>query len=207
MYPTLPDTGSFKVAQSLAEIHATDSEAAASHSLLSDDGARKKLKLALSSSPSAAALDGTEKKALSEVLDMDVDEEMSTREKGRPHGGALTESEAESILAAFLGTTPIGKKAAAASAQRTDTPAKAPGSATTTKTTAATSAPAATQSNTGTPSKRRSSRRDTTQSFGEKLPDLLTKTAPFDFTVMGYFQSIDRPGRTEQTLVEDSEDE
>ncbi|KAJ9475817.1 hypothetical protein PHBOTO_005883 [Pseudozyma hubeiensis] len=205
MYPTVADTGSLKVSQSLAEIQASDPDAASSDSALtalqSSPGTRKKLKLVLSQSPSTKVGLGSEvKRALSEALDSsDTEQEVPKGEKGR----ALTESEAESILAAFLGTTPLGKKPA--STVQTDEDAKASSSGTslkaTSKPTSQSSTAASQQSsnNASTPSKRRSSRRDTTQSFGEKLPDLLTKQAPFDFTVMGYFRSIDKPSRNEKT--------
>ncbi|GAC94337.1 hypothetical protein PHSY_001908 [Pseudozyma hubeiensis SY62] len=204
MYPTVADTGSLKVSQSLAEIQASDPEATSSDSALtaleSSPGTRKKLKLVLSQSPSAKVGLGSEvKRALSEAFDSsDMEQEVSKGEKGR----ALTESEAESILAAFLGTTPLGKKPA--NTVQIDEDAKASSSGTSlkaaTKLTAQSSAAASQQpsNNASTPSKRRSSRRNTTQSFGEKLPDLLTKQAPFDFTVMGYFRSIDKPSRNER---------
>ncbi|KAJ1020219.1 hypothetical protein NDA18_005820 [Ustilago nuda] len=222
MYPTVADTGSLKVSQSLAEIQATDAEATSSSPLPETDGldgARKKLKVVLSRSPSETELDGETQRALTEALDSDAEERDSKREKGRGFGGALTESEAESILAAFLGTTPLGKStklaatakpkedrkvSAGATAASTSPAATASAStaapmttATPSKTSASLASASASQQ-TSTPNKRRSSRRDTTQSFGEKLPDLLTRTAPFDFTVMGYLRSIDRPGRSGQ---------
>lgn len=204
MYPTLPDTGSLKISHSLAEIHASDPDATSSPVLAAASIAAlnappsKKLKLVLSRSPSAAGLNSETKKALTEALDSDAEQEGSKSERPRSSGGALTESEAESILAAFLGTTPLGKSAKAATlAKSTDSSTVA--STVVAKSAAAPSssipAPAATSIST-TPSKRRSTRRETTQSFGEKLPDLLTKTAQFDYTVMGYFRSIDRPGRS-----------
>ncbi|KAJ1038325.1 hypothetical protein NDA10_002664 [Ustilago hordei] len=222
MYPTVADTGSLKVSQSLAEIQATDAEATCSSPLPETDGrdgARKKLKVVLSRSPSETGLDGETQRALTEALDSDAEERDSKREKGRGFGGALTESEAESILAAFLGTTPLGKstKLAAAAKPKEDRKVSAGATAASTSPAATASASTAAPMTTATPSKtsaslasasasqqtstlnkRRSSRRDTTQSFGEKLPDLLTRTAPFDFTVMGYLRSIDRPGRSGQ---------
>ncbi|SPO30551.1 uncharacterized protein UTRI_06481 [Ustilago trichophora] len=209
MYPTLPDTGSLKISHSLAEIHASDPDANSSPVLAAASIAAlntppsKKLRLVLSRSPSAAGLNSETKKALTEALDSDAEQEASKSERSRSTGGALTESEAESILAAFLGTTPLGKSAKAATlAKSTDSSTKASSSVASTvvaKPAAAPSssipAPAATSIST-TPSKRRSTRRETTQSFGEKPPDLLTKTAQFDYTVMGYFRSIDRPGRS-----------
>ncbi|SPC66567.1 uncharacterized protein UHOD_08708 [Ustilago sp. UG-2017b] len=226
MYPTVADTGSLKVSQSLAEIQATDAEATSSSPLPETegspdrrDGARKKLKVVLSRSPSETGLDGETQRALTEALDSDAEERDSKREKGRGFGGALTESEAESILAAFLGTTPLGKstKLAAAAKPKEDRKVSAGATAASTSPAATTSASTAAPTTTATPSKpsasvtsasalqqtstpnkRRSSRRDTTQSFGEKLPDLLTRTAPFDFTVMGYLRSIDWPGRSGQ---------
>lgn len=234
MYPTVPDTGSLKVSQSLAEIQATDPEAVSLGTVTDTEGpsnggyeARKKLKVVLSRSPSETGLDGETQKVLTEALDSDTDEGGPTkRERGRGFGGALTESEAESILAAFLGTTPIGKhtksSATIAKPKEEDKASTGMSYASTSLMTSASApaaAPEATASSTkaaaplavaaasslpsssqlvASPTKRRSSRRDTTQSFGEKLPDLLTKTAPFDFSVMGYFRSIDRPGRSGQ---------
>ncbi|KAJ1024081.1 hypothetical protein NDA16_002920 [Ustilago loliicola] len=105
MYPTVPDTGSLKVSQSLAEIQATDPEAislspvaATEGSPSRGDGARKKLKIVLSRSPSETGLDGETQKALTEALDLDSEERgPAKREKGRGFGGALTESEAEML--------------------------------------------------------------------------------------------------------------
>ena len=177
MYPTVVDTGTSKVSQSLAEIQASDPEAMRSSPILSasDASPRKRLKLVLSRSPSAAAGLGEAKQVLTGISDEGLDE------PSNGNGRALTESEAESILAAFLGTTPIGKNVKA------EKPAAE---------VASTSATAAkTKANTDTPSKRRSTRRETTQSFGEKLPDLLTKHAHFDFSVMEYLRSIDKPKR------------
>ncbi|SPO31512.1 uncharacterized protein UTRI_06481_B [Ustilago trichophora] len=219
MYPTLHDTGSLKVSHSLADIHASDPDAASSPVLAAASIAAlaappsKKLKLVLSRSPSAAGLDGETKKALTEALDSDAEQEASKSERLRPSGGALTESEAESILAAFLGTTPLGKSVkAAALAKSTDPSTKAASTvasaavANSAAAPPAIAAPAA-ASTAATPSKRRSTRRETTQSFGEKLPDLLTKTAQFDYTVMGYFHSIDRPGRSNRKQGKDDADE
>ena len=132
----------------------------------------------------------------------------------------LRESEAESILAAFLGTTPLGKSAkAAASAKPSASPTKpmlaaastaalstAPVPSAQSAAAAGTSPAAAASSKNVAPSKRRSTRRETTQSFGEKLPDLLTKTAQFDYSVMDYFRSIDRPGKTVEGEKEQDEE-
>ena len=230
MYPTVPDTGSLKVSQSLAEIHASDPEATSSPVLASasvpnldaspsrGDGARKKLKIVLSRSPSVTGLSGEAKTALTEALDSDSEQEGEQRDKERPSGGALTESEAESILAAFLGTTPLGKTAkAAASAKPSASPTKpmpiaastaasSTASVPSAQAAAATAPAGAASSKNVAPSKRRSTRRETTQSFGEKLPDLLTKTAQFDYSVMDYFRSIDRPGKTVEGEKEQDEE-
>lgn len=40
---------------------------------------------------------------------------------------------------------------------------------------------------------RRATRRTTLQAFGEKLPDILTKSSPFDYAIITYLQHIDRP--------------
>ncbi|CBQ71394.1 conserved hypothetical protein [Sporisorium reilianum SRZ2] len=149
MYPTVVDTGSAKVSQSLAEIRAS----------APDESASKRIKLALSP-PS----------------DSDSDSDRP------PHAAALTESEAESILAAFLGTTPLGKSARLASAATADAGQDA----------------GMRKPEEKEAMKRRSTRREATQSFGEKLPDVLTRTVPFDFSVMGYLRSIDRPARREE---------
>lgn len=224
MYPTVPETGSLRVSQSLAEIQAADPDAMPSPLVTSqsqagsivsprrDDRARKRLKSILPSSPSASDMEkggGEARKVLAEVLDPDTDEKSSDRVAGKSFGSALTESEAESILAAFLGTTPVGKSAKLAALMKPksrevpveDVATEAPVFAAE-RTPAPT--PAASQSH-GTLSKRRSTRRETTQSFGEKLPDLLTKSAQFDFTVMGYFRSIDRPSKATQSEQRDKE--
>ncbi|ETS60316.1 hypothetical protein PaG_05510 [Moesziomyces aphidis] len=185
--PTIPDTGSLKVSSSLSEIHAADPDAT--------------LGPAASSSPSrldagveVAEASVDSKEGLEEdpdATDSDSDREIAKRDRGRGFAGALTESEAESILAAFLGTTPGGRSgqggpapngAATSVSVKTSAPVPAP---------AAVSTPRPPQS--AAQSTRRSTRRETTQSFGEKLPDVLTKAAQFDFAVMQYLRSIDRP--------------
>jgi hypothetical protein len=184
---TIPDTGSLKVSSSLSEIHAADPDAT--------------LGPAASSSPSrldagveVAEASVDSKEGLEEdpdATDSDSDREIAKRDRGRGFAGALTESEAESILAAFLGTTPGGRSgqggpapngAATSVSVKTSAPVPAP---------AAVSTPRPPQS--AAQSTRRSTRRETTQSFGEKLPDVLTKAAQFDFAVMQYLRSIDRP--------------
>ncbi|SNX87726.1 uncharacterized protein MEPE_06436 [Melanopsichium pennsylvanicum] len=224
MYPTIPETGSLKVSTSLAEIQATNPEAASSPVLHSEphadpeelasrgDGARKRLKVVLSRSPSVASLGGDVKKRLAEALDSeDSAQDEEKREKGRAFGGALTESEAESILAAFLGTTPLGKNRTSALPKPTKSPVKASSAASSSTASKPSSvlvsaSKSKTAQNSAIHSKRRSTRRDTTQSFGEKLPDLMTKTAPFDYTVMSYFRSIDRPGERVMSSERDEDE-
>ncbi|SPO48762.1 uncharacterized protein PSANT_06453 [Moesziomyces antarcticus] len=176
--PTIPDTGSLKVSSSLSEIHAADPDAT--------------LGPAASSSPSRldagvevaeASVDSKEElEEDPDATDSDSDREIAKRERGRGFAGALTESEAESILAAFLGTTPGGRSGQGVPAVKAPAPMATP---------APTSTPRPPQS--AAQSTRRSTRRETTQSFGEKLPDVLTKAAQFDFAVMQYLRSIERP--------------
>ncbi|TKY87584.1 hypothetical protein EX895_003598 [Sporisorium graminicola] len=186
MYPTVADTGSLKVSPSLVEVQASDPATSSSPVVGATDGeaARKKLRLLLSSPSTAATAE------IEEALHSDSEGERSPR-----GGAALTESEAESILAAFLGTTPLGKStklipAATAAAAVAAVKEQASSAAS-----ASSARLPAKETSSATPSKRRSTRREATQSFGEKLPDVLTKPVPFDFTVMGYLRSIDRPTR------------
>ncbi len=153
-------------------------------------------------------VDPESQKALVEALDSDAEGSSSGSGSKREKGGrALTESEAESILAAFLGTTPIGgvRKQWQFRRSRNHPYPSSQGQRRSTKPPA--TAPALGPTQNSTPSKRRSSRRDTTQSFGEKLPDLLTKTAQFDFSVMDYFRSIDRPGVAKHEEDDDDNEE
>jgi len=234
MYPTVNDTGSFKVSQSLVEIQSSDPEATAaalvdtslkaSLAALADngEGARKRLKRDLSHSPSTSESTTDEAEArkgqVTGMLDSETEHDEPKLERARGFGGALTEKEAESILAAFLGTTPIGKSAKSSSSGAANTkptengankmPAESKTPPASASATARAPVPAeASPHQSIAPSKRRSSRRDTTQSFGEKLPDLVSKTAPFDYSVMGYFRSIDRPSRLPLEVEQDAEEE
>lgn len=190
MYPTHADTGSLKVSQSLAEMQASDAEASSDSTLSATDlspSANKRLKLVLSRSAALTGRGAEEAKSvLQEALSSDTEQSIEKRR-------ALTESEAESILAAFLGTAMLAKKHAASAHGANDEHDASSSTTDMAVSSAASSAPPLHPSVQPTASKRRSTRRDTTQSFGEKLPDLLTKPAHFDFSIMRYLRSIDKP--------------